>query len=87
MSGTLEQQIANLRLQIDALGKATRAASLPGAVRAVRRTVRWSAVLIALALVASSMVRLVYDRRVEAVERRMDALEKRVEQLEKAASM
>lgn len=76
---SVEQQIANLRLQMDALEKTTRAASLPDAVSAMRRAIKWSAVVIAIALVASSLVRLVTDQRVERLEKRVELLEKKLQ--------
>lgn len=73
---TLEQQIANLRLQLDALEKSTKAASLPEAVVAMRKTVKWSAIVIAVALVVSSLVRLASDQRIDELEKRVQLLEK-----------
>lgn len=75
---TLEQQIANLRLQIDALEKSAKTASLPDSISGMRRTVRWSAILVAAALIVSSVVHLVSNDHVQALEQRVEVLEKKL---------
>jgi len=72
--------LANLRLQVDALETVAKSASLPETVAQARRTVRWSAILVALALVISSLIKLYGDTQARS-------LEKRVEQLEAARVM
>lgn len=84
---SLEHQIANLRLQMTALEASTKTASLPEAVAKVQHTIKWSAAIVAVALVASSLVRLVIDDRVAGLERRVIQLEKRIEALEKRDPM
>lgn len=67
--------LADLRLQVNALETVTKAASLPETVAQARRTVRWSAFVVALALVVSSVIRYVGDRHVDAFEKRLEHLE------------
>lgn len=76
MSDTLDRQVANLRLQLAALEETTKAASLPTAVSSLRKTVTWSAIVIALALVLSSLIRMWSDDRVHVLEKRIEQLEK-----------
>lgn len=68
------RQLADLRLQVNAIEAAAKDSSLPEGLRATRRTVFWSTVLVCVALVSSSFVRACteahdLERRVEALER------------------
>ena len=76
MPDQVSREIANLKLQIDALQKTAQAASLPEAIAKMRGTVRWSAVAIAVALVVSSIVRMVSDSEVRELRTRVERLEK-----------
>jgi ABC-type sulfate transport system permease component len=76
MPPSLEQQLANLRLEINALAQATKTVSVPEAVSSVRNTMKWSAIVIAIALVISSLIRMATDERVKTLEKRVEALEK-----------
>lgn len=69
------RDIANLKLQMDALQKTAQTASLPEALTKMRATVKWSAVIIAIALVISSVLRLVADSDVRDLRRRIEKLE------------
>ncbi len=69
------RDIANLKLQMDALQKAAQTASLPEALSKMRTTVKWSAVIIAIALIVSSVIRLVADSEVRDLRRRIEKLE------------
>ena len=68
--------MADLRLQIDALEKTTKATSLPEALVSMRKTGEWSSVVIALALIISALIRLVQDGEIRALEKRIEHLEK-----------
>ena len=72
--------LADLRLQVNALETVARSASLPETIAQARRTVRWSAIIIAIALVMSSLIKFWGDARVRS-------LEKRIEQLEQVRDM
>lgn len=72
---TLEMQVVNLRLQLDALQKATQEASLPEAVTKMRNTVKWSAMGIAIALIVSSLVRMFEASEIKSLEKRIERLE------------
>jgi hypothetical protein len=67
--------LANLRLQVDALETVAKNASLPETVAQARRTVRWSAFVVALALVISSLIKFWGDERVRSLEKRIELLE------------
>jgi hypothetical protein len=67
--------LADLRLQVNALEIVAKAASLPETVAQARRTVRWSAFVVAIALVLSSIIRYYGDRHVDAFEKRLEHLE------------
>lgn len=69
------RDVANLKLQIDALQKSVQSASLPEAFVAMRSTMKWSAVIIAVALLVSSIIRLVSDNEVRELRHRMEKLE------------
>jgi len=74
--GQVVKQLADLRLQVSALEATAKSVSLPASVRQVRTTIRWSAILVAIALVVSSIIKVYGDRYVEALERRVEMLEK-----------
>jgi hypothetical protein len=67
--------LANLRLQVDALETVAKSASLPETVAQARRTVRWSALFVAIALIVSSLIKFWGDERVRSLEKRIEQLE------------
>lgn len=67
--------LANLRLQVGALETVAKAASLSEAIAAARRTVQRAAAIVAVALVASSLIRACSDTRAQTLERRIRHLE------------
>lgn len=69
------RHIADLRMQVSALQVAAKNESLPESVKQTRMTIRWSALLIAAALIASSLLKYCGDERVHNLERRVEALE------------
>jgi hypothetical protein len=69
--------LANLRLQVDALETVAKNASLPETIAQARKTVRWSAIIVAIALIVSSLVKLYGDERVRSLEKRIEQLEAR----------
>lgn len=71
------RQIADLRLQVNALEVATKSGSLPDMLRQTRRTIWLTATLICIALFASVFVRTWQDRRTQDLEDRVKALEVR----------
>lgn len=73
---TTDHDVANLKLQMAALRQSAQAASLPEAVANMRSTIRWSATVIAAALVVSSALRLVADAEVQDLRRRVERLER-----------
>lgn len=68
-------QLADLRLQVNALEVAAKNGSLPEMLKQTRRTISVSAAVVALALIISSTFRACSDRRTNALERRIEALE------------
>jgi hypothetical protein len=74
----LVRDIADLRMQVNALTVAAKNESLPASVKEARTTVRWSAIVIATALMASSILRYCADERASYLERRVDLIEKRL---------
>ncbi len=70
------RQIADLRLQVNALEVAAKNGSLPEMLRQTRRTILWSALFVGIALVASSFIRA------QGEDAKVRSLEQRVEQLE-----
>lgn len=70
------RDIADLRLHVNALEVTAKNESLSNSVKEARATVRWSAIVIAAALVASSILKFCADSRVERLEKRVEALEK-----------
>ena len=69
--------LADLRLQVNALEVVAKSASLPETIAQARKTVRWSAVIVAVALVVSSLIKLWGDERVRSLEKRIEVLEAR----------
>jgi hypothetical protein len=69
------RSLANLRLQVSALETAAQQATMPEAMRQARRTVRGSALLVAVALVVSSVIRFWGDEHVRSLETRVERLE------------
>ena len=70
------RQIADLRMQVAALETTTKHASLPEMLKQTRRTIFWSALLVAIALVVSSVVRVCSDSKARALEDRIQQLER-----------
>jgi hypothetical protein len=70
------RDIADLRMQVHALEVTARNETLPASVKEARSTLRWSAIVIAAALVVSSLLKYCGDGRVERLEKRVEALEK-----------
>jgi uncharacterized membrane protein len=74
-SAQLVKQLANLRLQVSALEDTARSGSLPGMLKQTRRTILWSAVLVAIALLGSSVIRVWSDTKARSLEQRVEQLE------------
>jgi hypothetical protein len=70
------RQVADLRMQVAALETTTKNASLPEMLKQTRRTIFWSALLVAIALVVSSMVRVCSESKTKALEERIQQLER-----------
>lgn len=70
------RDIANLRMQVNALEVTARNESLPTSMKETRSTMRWSAAVIAVALVLSSAVKFCGDSQVQRLEKRVEVLEK-----------
>jgi hypothetical protein len=70
------RQLADLRLQVNALEVAAKNGSLPEMLKQTRRTILWSAVAVAIALIVSSTFRACSDSRVQALEHRIETLER-----------
>ncbi len=69
------RQLADLRMQVNALEVAAKNGSLPEMLKQTRRSILGSAALLALALIVSSTFRACTDSRVSALEHRIEALE------------
>lgn len=69
------KQLADLRLQVNALEVVSKGSSLPDMLRQTRRTVTWSAILIAIALIVSSVIKIYGDTRIKNLEDRIQMLE------------
>lgn len=70
------RDIADLRIQVNALKTTAKDDSLRASMKETRVTMRWSAIVIAAALVVSSILKYCADSRVERLEKRVEALEK-----------
>lgn len=75
MMSSLEQQVANMRLQLVELERAAQAASLPANLIRLRTTLRWSAAAVSAALIVSSAIRIWRDDEIHTLERRIEHLE------------
>jgi hypothetical protein len=71
------RDIANLRIEVSTLSGQVSAASLPGALAGVRRTVTVAAILVSAALLASSAIHAWSTREVRDLRRRIERLEAR----------
>jgi hypothetical protein len=69
--------LANLRLQVDAIETVAKNASLPETIAQARKTVRGSAVIVAIALIVSSLIKFWGDEHVRSLENRIEQLEVR----------
>lgn len=69
------KQLADLRLQVNALETVSKGASLPEMLKQTRRTITWSALVIAIALIVSSVIKIYGDTRIKNLEDRIQALE------------
>jgi len=70
------KQMADLRMQVNALEVSAKNGSLPEMLKQTRRTISLSAILVAVALIASSFVRACDDTRVKSLEHRIESLER-----------
>jgi hypothetical protein len=70
------RDVANLKLQFDALQKSVQTVSLPEALAKMRSTLKWAAVVVAIALVASSLIRMFSDTEIRDLRQRVETLEK-----------
>lgn len=70
------EHIANLRMQVNALEITAKNVSLPETLGKARSTVRWSAIIVSAALLASAAIHVWADKRVERLEKRIETLEK-----------
>lgn len=73
---TRARDLANLRLEVNALASKIQAAALPDALAGMRRTVIWAAMAISAALIISGLFHIIGNSQVERLERRVDTLEK-----------
>lgn len=71
----LVKQLADLRLQVNALEIVAKDGSISEMLRQTRRTIFWSAALVFIALLGSSGVRLWQVARTHAIEQRIEQLE------------
>ena len=69
------QQLADLRLQVNALEVVAKNGSLPEMLKQTRRTILLSAILVAAALLASGGMRVMGDSKVDALQHRIEQLE------------
>lgn len=84
----ITEVIANLRLEVDALKTVADSASLPTILTQARKTIRLSAILIAAALIVSSVFRLLADKDMQRLEQRIEQLEQeRIHAAEKPPSL
>lgn len=67
--------LANLRVEVSTLTERVSVASLPQALASIRRTVVLAAILVSLALVASSAIHAWSTREVGDLRRRVEVLE------------
>lgn len=70
------KQLADLRMQVSALEVVAKAGSLPEMLRQTRRTIFWSALAVAVALIVSSTLRFWDDSRARQLEQRIEQLER-----------
>lgn len=75
LAAQIARQLADLRLQVNAIETVSKGSSLPAMLKQTRRTITWSAVVIAIALVASSVIKLYGDARLRDLEDRIQAIE------------
>lgn len=71
----IAKQLADLRLQVNAIETVSKGSSLPEMLKQTRRTITWSAILIAIALIVSSAIKLYGDTHIKNLEDRIQALE------------
>lgn len=71
------RDIANLRIEVSTLTEQVSATSLPKALAAIRRTVTIAAVLVSIALLASSGIHACATREVRDLRLRVERLEAR----------
>lgn len=69
------KQLADLRLQVNALEVVAKAGSLPEMLKQTRRTILWTSVFVAIALLGSSIVRVWNDSKTRSLEQRVEMLE------------
>ena len=71
------RDLADLRLKVNALEIVSKSTSLAEMLKQMRRAIWWSALLVVLALLGSSFVRVWQDHRVRELEDRLQTLEQR----------
>lgn len=69
------REIANLRIEVSTLSTRINGASLPQAMAEIRRTVAFAAILVSVALLASSAIHACSTREVRDLRRRVERLE------------
>lgn len=69
------RDLANLRLEVNALASKINAAALPEAIASMRKTIIWAAVAIAGALVVSGLMHLFGTSQLDKLEQRVEKLE------------
>lgn len=71
------RDIANLRIEVSTLSEQVSGTSLPKALASIRRTVTTAAVLVSVALLASSTIHACATREVKDLRQRIEHLEAR----------
>ena len=71
------RDIANLRIEVSALSEQVSGGSLPKALTSIRRTVTTAAILVSVALLASSAINACSAREVRDLRQRIEHLETR----------
>lgn len=75
MSDQMSRDLANLRLQVEALAKLAQGTSLSEGIAQMRSTVRWSAFALAVAFVVSTVMRMPSNAGLSALRLRVERLE------------
>lgn len=72
----LARQVADLQLQLVQLKAVTKETALPEVVKQMRVTLKWSALVVAVALLISSLLRIFVPTPDDALVRRVERLER-----------